>query len=49
MGPTYGIIEMVKDACTIDSLKRKIHENYKNVNNLSNFFCIFYENDVKKA
>lgn len=29
---------MVKDATTIDSLKKTLHEKYKTIKNLRNFF-----------
>jgi phosphatidylinositol kinase/protein kinase (PI-3 family) len=34
LGPTSGIIEMVKDSITIDSLLRHLHENYRHIGNL---------------
>ncbi len=29
LGPDFGIIEMIKDAITMDALKRKMFENYQ--------------------
>jgi phosphatidylinositol 4-kinase len=39
LGPSYGIIQMIRDATTIDSLKR----NLKNTS-LKEFFHSFYDN-----
>lgn len=37
-GPSCGIIQMVRDATTMDSLKKNIHERHKNIKSMKDFF-----------
>lgn len=41
LGPSSGIMEMIKDAATIDSLKRKLNSIDKDLT-LSDFFHKYY-------
>jgi len=38
IGPLSGIVEMVKDAITIDSLKKSLSQYYVNTKTLAQFF-----------
>lgn len=58
LGPSSGILEMVKDSSTIDSLKRfnriiilirKFLTDYKDIGTFSNFFNIYFGSEVKQA
>ncbi len=49
LAPQAGLVQMVKNATTIDALKRQLHENFKEVQGLHNFFRIFYQENLKKA
>ncbi|EGR27463.1 phosphatidylinositol 4-kinase, putative [Ichthyophthirius multifiliis] len=49
MGPTSGIIEMIKDSVTLADLKKNIYTYYKEISDLNNFFEVFYGDDLKKA
>jgi len=40
---------MVKNATTIDSLKRTLHEKFKEISGVSEFFSIFYGERLKEA
>lgn len=42
-------MEMIKDAITIDALKRKMHEKYKNLANLNEFFQFHFGNQLEQA
>ncbi|EGR32366.1 phosphatidylinositol 4-kinase, putative [Ichthyophthirius multifiliis] len=47
--PDSGIIKYVQNSVSIDKLKRSLHENFKNVNNLFQFFQLYYGKNLKKA
>lgn len=49
LGPDCGLIEMIKDSITMDALKRKIYENYKDLSSLNQFFQFHYGNQLEKA
>ena len=49
LGPSYGMMEMVKDSITIDSLKQKLYKQYGNKVSLSHFFNLFYGKNIKQA
>ncbi len=51
MNPNSGIIEMVKDAVTIDALKQKLSQHFKKNISLNNYFSYFYVNNeaIRKA
>lgn len=40
---------MVKNSCTFDGLHRKLHESYKDIKDLNQFFNIFYGTEHEKA
>ena len=40
---------MVKNATTFDSLKRTLHEKFKEVSNVNDFFQQFYGENLRKA
>ena len=43
IGPDCGIVEMVKNSVTLDSLKRYLCENQETFNGgINNFFSTFY-------
>jgi len=42
IGPEAGIVEMVKNATTIDSLKRTLHQDFKEISGVYDFFVQFY-------
>ncbi|CAD8090552.1 unnamed protein product [Paramecium primaurelia] len=48
LGPSSGIMEMVKDAATIDSLKKKLNSIDKDIT-LSLFFKKYYGSNLHKA
>jgi len=48
LGPSSGIIEVVKDATTIDSLKRKLNAYSKELN-LPAFFNIYFSDKLLNA
>lgn len=47
-GPDFGIIEMIKNASTLDHLKKKFYELHNN-SSLYEFFSRFFGPDMKKA
>ena len=49
--PTSGIIEMVKDAITIDSLKQKLYQEFKKTIDLKDYFNYYYsrKKELKEA
>ena len=49
LGPDCGVMEMIKDAVTIDALKRKISEHYKDLTNLNQFFQFHYGPHLETA
>ena len=49
LGPSAGIIEMVKDAITIDNLKQKLSKSFKDIISLNQFFQFYYGENVDKA
>ena len=49
MGPSAGILEMVKDSVTLADLKKNIYENYEEIKDLNKFFEVFYGPSLKKA
>ena len=40
---------MVKNATTLDYLKRSLYENFKEINGISHFFNVFFKNNLEKA
>ncbi|CAD8184130.1 unnamed protein product [Paramecium pentaurelia] len=48
LGPSSGIMEMIKDAATIDSLKKKLNSIDKDIT-LSQFFKKYYTTNLQKA
>lgn len=43
LGPDSGLIEMVKNATTLDNLKRQLNEKFKNnVSGIGEFFKIYH-------
>ncbi|CAD8169336.1 unnamed protein product [Paramecium octaurelia] len=48
LGPSSGIMEMIKDAATIDSLKKKLNSIDKDIT-LSQFFQKYYAANLHKA
>jgi len=40
---------MVKNATTIDALKRTLHLKFKEIDGVGQFFNIFYGNNLKAA
>ncbi len=46
MGPDKGIIEMVKDSVTFDSLKKTLKTDFPAALTLKDFFEIFYEDNL---
>lgn len=49
MGPDKGIIEMVKDSVTFDSLKKTLKTQFPAALTLKDFFEIFYEDNLVEA
>jgi phosphatidylinositol 4-kinase len=49
MGPDKGIIEMVKDSVTFDSLKKTLKTEFPAALTLKDFFEIFYEDNLVQA
>ena len=47
-GPDCGVMEMVKDCITVDSLKKKIYQQNKNFK-LIDFFKDYYGKNLDKA
>lgn len=48
LGPSYGVLEMITDAITIDRLKQNIYSNYDGVSTLADFFKVFYPASMLK-
>lgn len=44
VGPGEGLMEMVKNSTTFDGLHKTLHEKYKPIKNLDQFFKIYYGN-----
>ncbi|CAD8050668.1 unnamed protein product [Paramecium sonneborni] len=49
LGPDCGIIEMIKNATTIDSLQKNLRKRYKNFINFSDFFRSFFRDNIDQA
>ncbi|CAD8052440.1 unnamed protein product [Paramecium sonneborni] len=49
MGPDCGIIEMIKNATTIDSLQKHLRRDYTQFKNFSDFFRSFFRNKIDQA
>ncbi|CAD8043480.1 unnamed protein product [Paramecium primaurelia] len=49
MGPDCGIIEMIKNATTIDSLQKHLRKDYTQFKNFSDFFRSFFRHKIDQA
>ncbi|EGR29036.1 phosphatidylinositol 4-kinase, putative [Ichthyophthirius multifiliis] len=49
LGPEEGIVEMVKNSITLDSLMKNIHNNLPGIINLANFFKLYFDYEFKKG
>ncbi|CAD8133838.1 unnamed protein product [Paramecium octaurelia] len=49
LGPDCGIIEMIKNATTIDSLQKNLRKKYQQFINFSDFFRSFFRNNIDQA
>lgn len=49
MGNESGIIEMIQDCTTFDTLKNKLNRNFPKIKGLGHFFEVFYGEYLHKA
>lgn len=49
MGPDYGIIEMVRESTTFDSLKKKLKTDFPKPLSLKEFFELYYSENLAQA
>ncbi|CAD8062202.1 unnamed protein product [Paramecium sonneborni] len=49
LGPDCGIIEMVKNATTIDSLQKNLQKKFTQFSDFSDFFRSFFRNNIEQA
>ncbi|CAD8065540.1 unnamed protein product [Paramecium sonneborni] len=49
LGPDSGIIEMIKNATTIDSLQKNLQTKYTQFSDFSDFFRSFFRNNIEQA
>lgn len=49
IGPSSGLVEFIKDVTTIDNIKRVLHDNFKEIKTLNQFFRLYYKNRLREA
>lgn len=49
LGPDSGIMEMVRNATTIDGLQRNLQQKYKQFTDFSDFFRSFFRDNMEQA
>ncbi|CAK62421.1 unnamed protein product (macronuclear) [Paramecium tetraurelia] len=49
LGPDCGMIEMIKNATTIDSLQKNLQKKYTQFSDFSDFFRSFFRNNIEQA